>query len=77
MVGLVANKKKKKKEPKFFCLLAMVGLVAPRSRGKKQKKRKMAPPSITDDKECLRITAPTSTKKKGIEAPLLPLYWQW
>jgi hypothetical protein len=55
----------------------MVGLAAPRSRGKKQKKRKKAPPSISDDKEHLHATAPRSTQKKGIEAPLLPLYWQW
>ncbi len=47
----------------------MVGLAALRSRGKKQKNRKKAPPSISDDKECFCATAPRSTKKKGIEAP--------
>jgi len=55
----------------------MVGLTAPRSKGKKQKKRKKAPPSISDGKERLPATSPKSTKKKGIETPLLPLYWQW
>jgi hypothetical protein len=55
----------------------MVSLVAPKNKGKKQKKRKKAPPSISDDKECLRPTAPKSTKKRELKLPLLPLCWQW
>jgi hypothetical protein len=56
----------------------MVGLVAPKNKGKKKKKkRKKASPSISDDKERLCPTALKSTKKREFKLPLLPLCWQW